>query len=191
MNKILYQLIAQYHPVNDQERQDQKVMLEYIATFDDITTRANHFAHFTASPWIINQDGTKVLMIYHTIYQSWAWCGGHLDGDDRCLHVALKEGKEETGLTSLQPLSKDPLAIDILPVSPHIKHGSFVSSHLHLNVTYLCIADDQAPLRIKPDENSGVKWIAIEQIAQEVSEPEMKLVYAKLLSSSKKFLLHV
>lgn len=37
-------------------------------------------------------------MIYHKIYNSWAWTGGHSDGDNDLLHVAMKEAKEETGI---------------------------------------------------------------------------------------------
>lgn len=188
MNERLVQLISTYEPVNAQEQQDQRVMLEYLHTFEDVTTRSNHFGHFSASPWIINEDATKVLMIYHNIYQSWGWCGGHLDGEDDCLYVALKEGQEETGVTSIQPISTQPLAIDILPVPPHVKKDAFVSSHVHLNVTYLCIADEKEPLIIKPDENSGVKWVPIEEINEMVTEEDMIIVYEKLIQSSKKFL---
>ena len=187
MNQCLFDLIWRYEPMNEQEKEDRDVMLEYIKTFDDITTRNNRFAHFSASPWIVNHDFSKVLMIYHRIYDSWGWCGGHLDGDDDCLHVAIKEGMEESGLTSLQPLTAKPIAIDILPVPPHVKNGSFVSAHVHLNVTYLCMADEHASLSIKPDENSGVKWITNEHINDEVSEEDMKIVYAKLNRIAKQY----
>lgn len=188
MNETLYHLVYEYEAINAQEEKDRQVMMEYIQAFEDVTTRENHFAHFTASPWIINKDATKVLMVYHNIYDSWGWCGGHLDGEDDCLFVAVKEGMEETGLTKLQPISSTPLALDILPVPPHVKRGAFVSSHVHLNVTYLCIGDETEPLQIKPDENQGVKWVPLEEINQIVSEEAMKIVYEKLIRSSKKFL---
>lgn len=188
MNETLYQLVYNYEPCNAQEHQDRQVMLEYIQCFEDVTTRDNHFAHFTASPWIINSDATKVLMVYHNIYDSWGWCGGHLDGDEDCLAVACREGMEETGISTLQVISSTPLALDILPVPPHVKRGAFVSSHVHLNVTYLCRGDEKEALQIKPDENRGVKWVPIEEIDQIVSEEPMKIVYEKLIRSSKKFL---
>lgn len=191
MNKQLYTLISSYEPVNAQEQQDQIVMLEYIKLFDNILTRDNHFGHFSSSPWIVNHDFTKVLMIYHNIYDSWGWCGGHNDGDDDFKHVAIKEGIEETGLSSLTLLSEAPIAIDILPVPPHMKRGSFISAHVHLNLTYLCMADETEELRIKPDENSGVKWVELSQINDMVTEEDMKIVYAKLIEASKKFQMHV
>lgn len=179
----LYQNIKEYQPYNIQEKQDQIVMLEYIEQFDNILTRDNHYGHFSSSPWIVNKDYTKVLMIYHNIYDSWGWCGGHADGDENLLYVALKEGKEETGV-SLTPITRKILAIDILPVPPHVKKGCFVSSHVHLNVTYLCVADEAAPLHIKIDENSGVRWVPIDEVQTLVSEKDMKVVYAKLIEKA-------
>lgn len=57
-----------------------------------------------------------------------------------------------------------------------------------MNVTYLCQADEQDTLCSKPDENSGVKWIAVEEIDQYVTEEDMKPVYRKLMEKSRSFL---
>lgn len=94
--------IEKYIPKNEQEKADKSLMLEFIDTFDDVLTRKNRMGHFTASSWIVNKQRTKVLMIYHNIYDSWAWTGGHCDGDSDLLHVALKEVEEETGLKTLK-----------------------------------------------------------------------------------------
>lgn len=88
--------LEEYQPCNEQEDKDKQVMLKYINTFDDVLTRNNEFGHFTASAWVVNQEKTKVLMIYHNIYQSWAWTGGHADGKENLLEVAVRELKEET-----------------------------------------------------------------------------------------------
>lgn len=69
----LREKIYNYKPYNNQEQKDREIMLKYIDTFDNILTRENEFAHFTASIWAVNPEKTKVLMAYHNIYQSWAW----------------------------------------------------------------------------------------------------------------------
>lgn len=179
--------LKNYRPFNEQEQGDRDVMLRYLHDFPDIYQRSNVYGHMTSSPWIMNITGTKVLMIYHNIYRSWGWCGGHCDGDEHLLDVAICEGKEETGLHNLKAVTEELLAIDILPVPPHWKRGTFVSSHVHLNTTFLCIADEDEELHHKPDENSGVKWIPVEEINEYVTEEDMKVVYKKLIEKSRPY----
>lgn len=172
--------IQAYQPYNEQEAKDKSVILKYIDTFDDLLTRENELAHFTSSSWIVNKNRTKVVMIYHNIYNSWSWTGGHADGDADLLAVAIREAKEETGLENIRPVSEDIYSLEIVCVNGHIKRGKYVASHLHINVTYLLEADETEPLRIKQDENSGVKWVNIEDTIAMSSEPCMWDIYRKL-----------
>ena len=119
-------------------------------------------------------------MIYHNIYKSWAWTGGHADGDSDLLHVAIKEAEEETGLDNLKLLSDGIYGLQILTVDSHIKRGKFVSSHLHLDCCFLFEADEKDELRIKEDENSAVKWIDIDKVTKITNEEKMKPIYKKL-----------
>ena len=90
--------------------------------------------------------------------------GGHLDGDTDLKRVIIKEVREESGLTDIDFITDEILSLEVLPVNGHYKKGEYVSSHLHLNVTYLLEADSTAPLRIKPDENRGVKWFPLDML---------------------------
>lgn len=176
----LKEQIENYKPYNEQEEKDKQIMLKYINTFDDVLTRNNEIGHFTASSWAVNKERTKVIMIYHNIYNSWAWTGGHADGDEDLLRVALKEAEEETGLNNLKQLKEGIFALQILPVAGHVKRGKYVSSHLHLDCCYLFEADENAPIRIKEDENKGIKWVDIDDVVKITSESWMVPVYAKL-----------
>lgn len=180
--------LKRYQPKNDQEAADREMIFRYIRTFPDtILTRENGFAHITAASMIFNEKRDKVLMAYHNIYRSWSWTGGHADGDADMLYVAEKEAKEETGIGQLKVLlpkgAEGPLAaVDVLPVWGHVKRGNYVSSHLHLNYSYLFEAKEEETLRIKEDENSWVGWIAITKIREKVTEPDMIPVYEKLIA---------
>ena len=135
----------------------------------------------TASSWLLNATHDKVLMIYHNIYHSWAWTGGHADGDRDLLAVAKREAMEETGVTEIRAISEDIFSLEILTVDGHEKRGAYVSSHLHLNVSYLLETDEEEVLCIKPDENSGVRWFSLEEALAACSEPWMiERVYKKL-----------
>ena len=157
------------------------MMLTYLDLFPgDILTRANEIAHFSASAWVINPQRDRVLMLYHNIYKSWAWPGGHADGEENLLGVALREVKEETGIERLRPVTEQLYSLEILTVNAHVKRGKYVVPHLHLNLTYLLEADDSQKIRSKPDENSAVRWFGLNEAVEASTEPEMRVVYRKL-----------
>ena len=180
--KELTAVLENYVPCCEQEEKDREVMLAFLKTGTHQLDRTNEALHFTASSWIVNPKRNAVLMIYHNIYRSWAWTGGHADGEADLLSVALREAQEETGIVHIRPLSTSPFSIETLTVPGHIKRGKYVPSHLHLNVTYLLEADDSDAIRIKADENSGVKWVPYDEVLTVVSEPWMiERVYGKLM----------
>lgn len=175
--------IKAYKPINEQEIEDKKVMLDYIKSFpNNVLLRDNKIAHMTSSSVIINKEHTKMLMIHHNIYNTWTWTGGHCDGEEDLLKLALREANEETGIKSCQPLGGIG-SIDILVVQSHIKRGKYVNAHLHLNVAYVFEADEKEALILNEDETSGLKWVALRDVSHHSGEAEIIYVYDKLFKS--------
>ena len=173
--------IEKYVPFNEQEKQDKEEILRHISQSSDILTRNNKNAHITVSAWIVSRDRRNVLMAYHNIYNSWAWLGGHADGNADLKEVVRKEIEEESGLEAFDFVSDDLFSLEILTVAGHEKRGQYVSSHLHLNITYLLEADTTCPIRIKEDENSQIGWIAVEEIGEKSTEQWfIDRIYSKL-----------
>ena len=73
----------------------------------------------------------------------------------------LKEIEEESGIKNIKFLTEDIFSMEILTVNGHIKKGKYVSSHLHLNLTFLLEGNTEEKLFVKPDENSGLDWIEL------------------------------
>ena len=181
--------IAAYVPQNQQEFGDKEMMMEYLRRFpDNILTRQNKIAHFTASGFVVNSDATKVLMAHHNLYKVWAWTGGHADGEADLLSVALREAREETGVEHIRPLSPAMASLEILPVWGHVKRGAWVPAHQHLNVTYLLTADEADPLRCRAGENTGVAWLPAEGLLELTNEWQMDGIYTKLLDRARALL---
>ena len=84
--------IENYPPFNEQEEKDKALILGWISNNENAFSRENIVAHITASAWVVNKDRSKVLMVYHNIYNSWSWMGGHADGETNLLSVAIKAG---------------------------------------------------------------------------------------------------
>ena len=177
--------IEQYQPYNVQEEMDKSLILEWIKNNNNAFLRENTVAHMTASAWVVNADRSKVLMVYHNIYNSWSWLGGHADGETDLLSVAIREVKEEAGISNVFPVSEDIFSLESLTVDGHWKNGKYVSSHLHFNVTYLLEADSEEAVSIKADENSGVAWFTPEEALEKSTEPWfVERVYKKLIKKT-------
>lgn len=173
--------IKNYRPWNEQERQDQAVILAFLDKNPDAFYRTNLLAHMTASAWVVNPQRSKVLMVYHRLYDSWSWAGGHADGEEDLLAVALREVREETGVQRLRPVTEEIYSLEVLTVDGHEKHGRYVPSHLHLNVTYLLEAEEDQPLRVCEAENSGVAWFSLADALSASTEPWfVERIYKKL-----------
>ncbi len=173
--------IEAYLPFNEQEQKDKEEILRHLSESEQILTRDNKNAHITVSAWIVDPSRRKVLMAYHNIYQSWAWLGGHADGNADLKEVILKEIEEESGLKTARFVSEDIFSLEILTVAGHEKRGEYVSSHLHLNITYLLEAELNCPIRIKEDENSRIGWIDVEEIGMKSTEKWfVDRIYSKL-----------
>lgn len=178
----LFQEIKNYEPLNEQEARDKEVMLKYILNNENCLMRENLIAHFTVSLWTVNKARTKTLMVYHNIYQSWSWIGGHADGIEDLCSVAMRELQEETGVSNGSLVSRDIFSLEILTVDGHIKKGAYVPSHLHLNVTYLAEADENEKLVVNEEENQAVKWWTFEEALKASTEPWfVENVYKKLI----------
>ena len=180
--KKIKERLEAYIPYNEQEEKDKELMLRYLDLGERVLFRESTGAHLSASAWVVNRTRDKVLMAYHNIYDSWAWTGGHADGEADFLKVAIREAMEETGITRVIPVTEDIFSLVVLTVDGHEKKGAYVSSHLHLNVTYLLEGDENEVLHNKADENSGVGWFGLKECLEAVNEPWMReRIYRKLL----------
>ncbi len=184
--KELYNQIFCYVPENEQEENDKRIMLTYLSLFSNALTRENEMFHVTTSAWIVNPERTKVLMIYHNIYNSWSWVGGHADGNANLREVIQKEIAEETGVTKMKFLSKDIFGLSIQTVKAHWKNGKYVSAHLHYDLQFLVEVSEKEEIRMKPDENKGVGWLEIDTLLDKVEEEHMKPIYEKLMKKVKR-----
>ncbi len=175
------EIIHNYTPKSEEEEKYKEVFLYSMDHFDDILTRRNPILHLTSSAFIVNNEFNHALMVYHNIYNSWSWTGGHVDGEKDFLKVAIKEAKEETGII-IKPITPMPLSIDVLTVVGHFKRGEYIAPHLHLSIAYGAIGDEGQKTVIKKDENSAVRWVPLNAVNTYSTERHMKGIYSKLIS---------
>lgn len=131
----------------------------------DLSGTAPEQGHVTGSAWIVNPEYLRVVLLYHGKLGKWVQPGGHCDGDENVLRVAMREAEEETGL------KVTPAGAGIFDVNVHeIPEYWNTPAHLHFDVRYLLLADD-AQETVCSHESREVRWVSLEE-ALELSGEE-------------------
>ena len=114
--------------------------------------------HITGSAWIVDPSRKLTLLVHHAKLNKWVQPGGHADGDEDILAVALREAEEETGLMHFSVVP------DFFDIDIHtIPARSDIGEHDHYDVRFLFEADAAQPV-IVSEESHDVKWIALDQL---------------------------
>jgi A/G-specific adenine glycosylase len=176
--------LQQYQPQDATEQTAKTEILQAVSQYGTavLERTSPSGGHICCSGMILDASMKNVLLVYHNIYQSFSWTGGHADGDDDFLAVAIREAQEETSLQQVQPLCSAILSLDVLPVKAHEKRGVPVAAHKHYCVSFGLLADPRQPIHNKPDENSAVAWKPISELHTLCNEPHMLPVYEKLIA---------
>ena len=86
--------------------------------------------------------------------------GGHCDGEEDVLAVAIRETMEESGITALRPLTSDIIDIDIHPIPKNDKKKE--PAHNHFDIRYVMRMTSEQDFQIS-DESLNLKWMAIDE----------------------------
>ena len=133
--------------------------------------------HLTGSAWIIDRDHQSVLLTHHAKLNKWLQPGGHADGDENILAVALREAEEETGIKNFYLPDSGIFDIDIHTI-PERKD---FPEHLHFDVRFLLQADQNDHLLIT-EESTDLKWFALHQLETLTTNASMLRMRDKALA---------
>ncbi len=153
----------------------------FIPRFLELLKQTNCFdrthlpGHITGSAWIVDPSNTQALLVHHAKLNKWVQPGGHADGDENILQVALREAEEETGLKKLRVVNDTPFDVDIHLIP---KRADF-PEHFHFDIRYLLEASMSDQI-IVSNESHDVKWITLDTL--EDYNPERSVIRMKIKS---------
>jgi 8-oxo-dGTP pyrophosphatase MutT (NUDIX family) len=103
MSDPVAELLAPFHPRDAAEAADLDQCRALARDAADPWLRSLPL-HFTASALVVHPPSARVLLRWHQRQGAWLQVGGHGDpGETDPVGIALREGREETGLADLAP----------------------------------------------------------------------------------------
>ncbi|MDR1551809.1 MAG: NUDIX hydrolase [Holosporaceae bacterium] len=150
---LITNLLNDYFPENMEEQANKIRMLDFLAVEPDCFERACQSGHFTASCWLENFNGNAALLTHHKKFKGWLQLGGHADGDNDLLRVALKEAEEESGLP-VDPISDKIFDIGVHFIPPH----EDTTQHYHYDVRFYLRATEDKPFTVS-EESHALMWV--------------------------------
>jgi len=151
--QLLLEKLAIYHP-SEQEVTFKRDMIAFVQAHPECFERSLLHGHVTASAWLVNKEGTHVLLMHHAKLDTWLQLGGHCDGDSDVLRVAIKEAQEESGIMHIVPVSEDIFDIDV----HRIPANSREPEHDHYDVRFLLqVMSDESVMINK--ESKALRWV--------------------------------
>jgi 8-oxo-dGTP pyrophosphatase MutT (NUDIX family) len=164
-------------PLGPQEAHSVEETMAFIGIHPDCLLRTCLEGHLTGSAWIVSTDRRRTLLTHHGKLGKWLQLGGHADGDADLVAVALREAREESGLSRLRVV--EPRLFD---VDRHWIGGrGDEPGHWHHDLRFLIEADPAEPLQIS-SESRALGWVEIADVARLNPEESMARMVRKTLA---------
>lgn len=133
--------------------------------------------HITGSAWIVDPSRKFALLTHHAKLNRWLQPGGHADGEEDVVSVALREAREETGLTSLRLISHGIFDLDI----HSIPGRNDFPQHDHYDIRCLFEAG-MGEQTIISEESHELAWIHVDDLPEKTRNNASILRMARKIS---------
>jgi 8-oxo-dGTP pyrophosphatase MutT (NUDIX family) len=157
MTPNFVETLASIRPYSDRRAAVKELALLLARTVPDIAERTTAPVHATASAFVVDATGGRVLLVWHPKFSRWLQPGGHCDGDTDALAVAVREVREETGLRL--ELNDPPFDVDVHPGEP----GG--APHVHVDIRFVAHADSY--IELQSPEGLELRWFGLDDVPYE------------------------
>ena len=135
--------------------------------------------HLTGSAWVLSPDRRRTLLTLHRKLGKWLQLGGHADGEPDLLSVAMREAREESGLSRIRAVAPGVFDVDRHWIPPH---GS-EPGHWHHDLRFMLEADPAEPLSVS-DESRALAWVDVAAVPGLNPEESMARMVRKTLGAA-------
>ena len=165
-------------PLEPHEAAMTAATVRFVEEHADCLLRACAPGHLTGSAWIVDPQRTHTLLTHHLKLEKWLQLGGHADGDGDLLAVALREAREESGLTQVLAIRREIFDVDRHWIPPRKADAG----HYHYDLRFLLEADPREPLAIS-SESKDLAWVELGRVSALNPEESMARMVRKTVGA--------
>ena len=175
-------LLAVHDCADPAERRHRDTVRRFVEEHANPFDRSIASGHITGSAFVIDRAG-NVLLHHHRKLGLWLQLGGHADGEKSAAEVALRESREESGLSDLRfhpGLVDDEIGPLLLDVDVHeIPAREQEPAHLHHDLRFLLVTDDPGGIQRDLEESKALSWVPFDEAVRR-GDPGMKRALEKI-----------
>jgi 8-oxo-dGTP pyrophosphatase MutT (NUDIX family) len=155
---VLNRVLKGYQATGATEAAELKRMRQLAQAAADPWSRSELPLHFTGSALVVHPASRRVLLRWHFKHDRWLQVGGHGDpGETDPLQIALREAREETGLSDLVPWPDASLQHVVVC---YVRPSGAEPEHEHADLRYF-LATEHPDAIAAENEQSPLRWLTI------------------------------
>ena len=176
---MIERVLDDYRTSDESEAADVQRLRSLVARTDVHSRTAP--VHVTGSALVVHPASRTVLLRWHPRMQMWMQVGGHFDaGETDPWLVAMREAREETGLTDLRALSttgdRAPVQIVIVPVPA----GGNEPAHEHADFRYVFVTDRPDAI-VAESTDAQLRWVDLDVAINETTETNLRVFLSRVI----------
>jgi len=177
----LLSLLIHYQTRSPHESPVVERFLSFLQSGEVVQGKRNPLRHITASAWIVSPDRSLALLTFHAKLNIWVQLGGHTDEGEDWAGAALREAKEESGLTRLRLLDTQIFDLDIhrIPARGSPNTPEYSPAHEHYDLRFLIEADPSDSL-VLSSESHDLAWVPVSRLGDWTTEDSQHRMAAKV-----------
>jgi 8-oxo-dGTP pyrophosphatase MutT (NUDIX family) len=163
----LVRALKAYEPADADEEGHWQAILQLLRDVPRPFDRTQYQpGHLTGSAFVVDGATGRVLLHRHRRLGRWLQLGGHDEGEHDPLVTAMREAREESGITDLVSLSPGILDLDVHAIRP----AGGEPAHLHFDIRYALAT--WRPYDITGEHGTGgIAWFGLADADRMMREP--------------------